>query len=189
MLPIEQIEKAKEVLENKGVILYPTDTVWGLGCKFDCPTAYQRLLEIKRRDQQQTFILIVESIGKLKEYVNDIHPRIETLLFYHDRPLTLIYRDHHGIPPHCLAPDGSVAIRVVNDPMCRELTRRLGCPITSTSANIKGQPTPQHFGEIQSDVLSQVDFVFDYKRTKNYTGSPSVIASFDKKGELVFHRE
>ncbi len=189
MLPIDQIEKAVEVLNNEGIVLYPTDTVWGLGCKFDHIEAYQRLQKMKNRDQHQAFILLVGSIEQLKEYVNYVHPRIETLLHFHERPLTIIYNDHRNIPDHCLAPDGSVAIRIVKDPFCRALTNQLGCPITSTSSNVKGKPTPVHFGEIQSDILSAVDFIFDYRRSKSYTGLPSVIAAFNKKGDLVFHRQ
>lgn len=189
MLPIEEISKATVALNNDGVILYPTDTVWGLGCRFDSETGYNKLRTIKGRPSDQTFILIVGSVDQLKKYVTYIHPRIETLLIYHQRPLTLIYDHHQGIPDYCLAPDGSVAIRIVQDPMCQQLVEQLDCPITSTSANFKGEPTPLHFGEIQSNILSASDFVFDYKRSKSFTGTPSAIARFTKKGELEFVRE
>ena len=189
MLPLEQIEKALEVLENDGIILYPTDTVWGLGCKFDSTVGYNKLRKIKNRSEDQSFILLVSSIEQLKEYVTYIHPRIETLLHYHERPLTLVYHQHQNVPDQCVAPDGSVAIRIAKDAFCQALTKKLQTPITSTSANVKGQDTPKHFGEIQSDILSQADFVFDYHRSRNYLGVPSVIAEFNKKGDLVFHRE
>ena len=189
MLPIDQIENAVELLNQDAVILYPTDTVWGLGCAFDGVKGYEKLRLIKDRDPKQSFILLVSSLDQLKEYVTYIHPRIETLLDYHKRPLTLIYDQHQNIPAHCLAPDGSVAIRIASDKFCQTLTRKLGKPITSTSANIKGQPTPQHFGEIQSDIFSGADYVFDYRRSKNFSGNPSVVAGFNKKGDLVFHRE
>ncbi len=189
MLPKDQILTAVDHLREDGVILYPTDTVWGIGCKFDSLEAYEKLRKIKNRAPDQAFILIVSSIDQLKDYVTYIHPRVETLLHYHERPLTMIYHRHHNIPDHCLASDGSVAIRIVRDSLCQELTKTLGCPITSTSANSKGEPTPKHFGEIQSDILSRVDFVFDFKRSKSFQGEPSVIAGFNKKGDLEFYRE
>lgn len=189
MLPIEEISKAIGVLNQEGVILYPTDTVWGLGCRFDSQTAYDKLRSMKGREADKTFILLVSSIAQLKEYVTYIHPRIETLLVHHQRPLTLIYHQHQNIPSYCQAPDGSVAIRIAQDPMCQALLDDLGCPITSTSANFKGQPTPKHFGEIQSDIITSTDFVFDYKRAKSFSGTPSVIASFNEKGDLEFIRE
>ena len=188
MLPLDQIDKAVDILINDGVVLYPTDTVWGLGCKFDSHEGYARLRQIKSREADEAFILIVANLDQLKEYVSYVHPRIETLLNYHERPLSMIYYDHKNVPDHCLAKDGSVAIRVVKDRFCQALTEKMGCPITSTSANSKGQETPAHFGEIQSDILSQSDFVFDYKRSKNFAGKPSVIAGFTKKGDLIFHR-
>ncbi len=189
MLPNEQIPLAIRALNENGVILYPTDTVWGLGCRFDSEAGYEKLRQIKQRPENQAFIMLVGSVKQLKEYVSYIHPRIETLLHYHERPLTIVYKRHRNIPKHCLADDGTVAIRVVKDRFCQELTQILGCPITSTSANKKGQPTPAHFGEIQSDILSKADFVFDYKRSKSHKGEPSVIAGFNKKGDLIFFRE
>lgn len=189
MLPFEQIDKAIEVLNNDGLILYPTDTVWGLGCRFDSKEGYHKLRTAKHRPKNQSFILIVSSLEQLKEYVTYIHPRIETLLHYHERPLTLVYRQHRNIPAHCLAKDGSIAIRIARDAFCQQLTKKLGAPITSTSPNLKGQLTPKHFGEIQSDILSCADFVFDYRRSKNFSGQPSVIAEFNQKGDLMFHRE
>jgi len=189
MLPKDQISDAIRTLTSGGVILYPTDTVWGLGCKFDEKEAYTKLRGLKNRPENQSFILIVSSIEQLKKYINYIHPRVETLLTMHQRPLTIVYKDPKNIPAHCLAEDGSIAIRVVSDPFCQALTKALGCPISSTSANAHGEPTPTHFGEIRSDIISNADYVFDYRRSKANHGEPSVIAEFNKKGDLIFIRE
>lgn len=169
-------------------MLYPTDTIWGLGCSMKSESACQKISTLKKRPSGQSFILLVSDIDHLKQYVT-IHPRIETLLSYLERPLTIVYEKHHGIPAHCVAPDGSIAIRVVQDEFCQTLIKTLGYPITSTSANLHGTTSPKHFGEISSEVITGCDFVFNYRRHHEFTGEPSPIASFDKKGRLHFIRE
>ena len=189
MLPVDQIERASEVILDGGLILYPADTIWGLGCNVFDEQAYDRLFELKERRSRNPFILLVSDLDQLKEFVINIHPRIETLLHYLKRSLTLIYPEVQGLPDYCKGKDGSAAIRIVQDELCRELIRSVGVPITSTSPNKEGETTPSHFGEINSDILSGVDFVFNYKRSRNFTGSPSVIAKYNAKGELLFLRE
>jgi L-threonylcarbamoyladenylate synthase len=189
MLPLDQISHASQVISSGGIVLYPADTIWGLGCNALDQSAYEKLTVLKDRKSGNPFILLVSDLSQLKNYVEDIHPRIETLLHFLKRSLTLIYPNPKNLPEHCLGKDGSVAIRIVQDEFCQQLIKTTGVPITSTSPNKEGENTPAHFGEINSDILSGVDFVFDYKRSRSFLGKPSVIAKFNRKGELLFIRE
>ena len=188
MLLDEQINKASKELKLGKIILLPTDTIWGISCDAFNKSAYEHLSKLKVRPMDHAFILLVASIKDLKKYV-EIHPRVETLLTLHHKPLTIIYENHRNLPDHCIATDGTVAIRVANEPLCQQVIEKLGRPITTTSANIHGDTTPLHFGEIPSDIITGVDFVFNLKRSKEFSGLPSVIARPNKKGGLEFVRE
>ena len=186
----DELLKAAETLKRGGIILYPTDTIWGLGCDPQNESAMDSLFKLKERPVGQALLLLVNSMEMLKNYVSDIHPRIETLLSHHTRPLTIIYPKAKDLPDYALGQDGSVAIRVVKDGICADLIRRFGGAITSTSANKHGESTPKHFGEIKSDIISGVDQVIgvDEEDSSNRR-EPSVIARYNEKGELDFIRE
>ena len=184
----DDLNEIVQLLNNGSVILYPTDTIWGIGCDATNSEAIERIYTLKRRPKEKSFILLVDDIPMLKDYVQSIHPRIETLLSFHDKPLTVIYKKGKNLPENVLGPKGSIAIRVVKDAFCREIIEKLGKPLVSTSANISGDPHPKHFGEIRSDILSGVDYIAQHRRDDREDVEPSVIVKYGPKGDLEFIR-
>lgn len=178
-----------DTLKKGGTILYPTDTTWSIGCDATDETAVERIFELKNRDRSRPFTLLVSSIEMLKNYVAFLHPRIETLLVYHERPLTIIYEKSINLPTNVTGPGNSVGIRIPKDDFCRQLIERYGKPIVSTGANISNKPFPSHFGEISSAVIIGVDYVVKYRQLDKEMGVPSVVARLGENGELEFLRE
>lgn len=185
----DDISEIVAMLKRGMVICYPTDTIWGIGCDVFQEEAVARIGEIKGRPSEKGYILLVSSIEMLKRYVPKVHPRLETLLSFHQRPLTVIYDRSVGLPASVKAPDGSVAIRVVLDEFCQELIETLNCPLVSTSANQSGEPFPATFGGISSEILKSVDYVVKHRQDDKTPGEPSAIAKLDRHLELDFLRE
>ncbi len=177
-----------ETLEKGGIILYPTDTIWGIGCDATNAKAIDRIFSLKKRDRSKPFILLVSSIEMLKKHVAFVHPRVETLLLYHERPLTIIYDKAINLPENAVGPGGSVGIRILKDDFCKQLIERLGKPIVSSSANISDEPFPNHFGEISSAVIVGADYVVKHRQLDKEMGAPSVVARMGEDGELEFLR-
>jgi L-threonylcarbamoyladenylate synthase len=189
MFENEKFDEILAVLQRGGVILFPTDTIWGIGCDATNADAVQRVVDIKTRPPEKGFVSLTDSIEMVKRHTAAVHPRIQTLLGYHTRPLTVIYEKGVGMASNALAPDGSVALRITQDAFCRELISQFGKPIVATSANISGAPFPAHFGEISSDILEQVDMVVRVKQDNKERGEPSVIVRLNADEELDFLRE
>ena len=171
---IELENAANAVLHNK-VILYPTDTIWGIGGHALNEEVYEKINQIKRRPVEKSFILLVNGIEMLNEYVSDIHPRIETLLELYEKPLTLIYSKFKNLPVKVF-PYGTVAIRLCKDPFCQELIKRIA------------MPSPKCFGEISEQIKTQVDYIVNYRTEERTKGTSSQIARFNDEGELSFLR-
>jgi L-threonylcarbamoyladenylate synthase len=189
MFENEKFEEILNVLRQGGTILLPTDTVWGIGCDATNHEAVEKVNTIKERPSGKGYVLLVDSIDMLKNHVMHVHPRIETLLGYHERPLTIIYDEGVGLASNVLGKDGSVAIRVVKDAFCRELILQFGKPIVATSANVNKEAMPTNYGEISSDILEKVDFVVKLKQDSKEHGEPSIIARLNEFEELDFIRE
>ena len=189
MFENEKFEEILNVLRHGNTILFPTDTIWGIGCDATNPQAVEKINAIKGRPSDKGYVLLVDSLEMLKKHVLHVHPRIETLLGYHNRPLTIIYDDGLGLAENVLAKDGSVGIRIVKDAFCRELINQFGKPIVATSANVSGLSFPTHYGEISSDVLEKVDFVVKFRQDSKERGEPSIIARLNEFEELDFIRE
>lgn len=189
MFENEKFDEILTVIRKGGVILYPTDTIWGIGCDATNEKAVDKVIDIKGRRSDKGLVVLVDSIEMLKKYAKHVHPRIETLISFHERPLTVVYDEGKGVTKNVMATDGSIAIRVVQDPFCKELIRQLDKPLVSTSANISGKPFPAHFGEITSDIFEKVDFVVKYKQDSKEQGEPSVIVRLNEQEELDFIRE
>lgn len=187
MLFCDEIASVINTLKQGGTIIYPTDTIWGIGCDPFNEAAVGNLFYLKKRPRSKPLLLLVDSIKMLKQYVN-IHPRVETLLVYHKQPLTLIYKADKRIPEHLTTEIRTIGIRVVLDDFCKEVIKTFGSPITSTSANFSGSPFPTSFQDIDSRFLQIADYVVKYKQQERSNGKPSVIASFDSEGELSFFR-
>ncbi|MCB9285030.1 MAG: Sua5/YciO/YrdC/YwlC family protein [Lewinellaceae bacterium] len=189
MLSYPEVQDLHKTLQSGGLILFPSDTVWAIGCDATQPGAIRRLNALKNRKPGDPFILLVDSIDMLKKYVRHVHPRIETLLYFHNRPLTVVYEEPENLPSEVLAADGTVAIRVVQDEFCRSFIQALGRPIVATTAHREPGRVPGHFGEIQSDILEGVDWVAKYRQKERHFEGLSVIARLDAQEELEFLRD
>lgn len=184
----EEARHVIELLKEGKIILYPTDTIWGIGCLTSFPESVDRIFSIKKRPRSKAMILLVDSIPMLKKYIVSIHPRVETLMGYHTRPLTVIYPRAKNLDASIVAEDGSIAIRVCEDPFCKMLIEGVQMPLISSSANIADQMPPSTFGEISSEIISAVDYVVRYRQNDMIPGEPSVIVKYEPDGELVFVR-
>lgn len=185
----DNIDDIQAILQDDGIIIHPTDTVWGLACSAESRVGIERMYKIKKQERHQKFILLVSSIDMLKEYVDSLHPRIETLLFHHRQALTLIHPKPKNVLDILIAEDNTIAIRVTRHAYTQQIINRLACPIVSTTANVKDQPAPQNFSDIDPILKEHVDYVALEERTFNNTNLLSVIARYNEEGELDFIRE
>lgn len=187
---MEEMEKiisdAVEVLRNGGTILYPTDTVWGLGCDATNPDAVSEIYRIKRRSDSKALVLLASDMDMVARYVREIPEIAIQLVEVNDRPMTIIYpgaiaaeagapADRHMLARNTVAEDGSVGIRIPHMEFCIKLVRRLGRPLVSTSANISGEPAPGNFSEIADAVRKSVDYIVDSSLESGATGQSSSI--------------
>ncbi len=183
------IENSYKTLRSGGVLLYPTDTIWGIGADIRIQAANTQVFNIKERDLSNPLIYLVSSVEMLKNYTVDLHPRIETLLFYHNRPLTLIHKANKEVPDWAKSDDSTIAFRVTSDAFCRRVIEKLGRPISSTSANISGEKVPSNYAEISEKIITRVDGIANPYPNKKGKVNPSVIAKYDEEGQLIVLRE
>ncbi len=183
------LEPIVNTLENGGLILFPTDTIWGIGCDATNPEAVAKLRQLRELPPEIPLTLLSYSMEQLKFYVNFVHPRVETLLQFHNRPLTIIYDQAQNLPEAAAASDGSVAFRIPKDTFCHELLEEFGRPIVATAACIGNIPHPNHFGEISSAVIEGIDLVVRYRQMDKNMAEPSVVARIGEDEELIFIRE
>ncbi len=177
-------------LVNAGKTLcFPTDTVWALGCDATNEAAVAAVRQIKQLPEGEGLVVLVDSIAMLKKFVEELPPRIETLLALHQKPFSLAYANPVGIAPNVAAADGSVAIRIVQDPFCQQLIQLAGVPLVATIAALHGEPVPQNFGGVSSDVLAGADYVVKHRQDDKRTFEPSPMARLDQYQELDFFRE
>lgn len=185
----DDISEIARLLEAGGLICYPTDTIWAIGCDATNETAIARLSALKELPPGTGYVILVNNIEMLKQYAPKIHPRVETLLAYHQRPLTMIYEKPAGLPAGVKHANGTAAIRVATDEFCRELIEAFGKPIVGTAACKHGKPWPPTFGGISSEILGGVDYVVKYRQDDKEPHEPSAIARLDRHKELEFIRE
>lgn len=179
----EEIRKAVDVLRRGGIILYPTDTVWGIGCDATNSVAVRRIYELKRRADHKAMIVLVDSLSKLERHADGIPEVAYDLIEASERPLTIVYDRGIGLAPELLGPDGSVGIRLTREAFSAGLCRALGHPLVSTSANISGQKAARCFSEISEEVTGGVDFIADYRRDEAAgTSRPSCVMRLGESG-------
>src|SRR5690606_10558065 len=146
------INQALNILRDGGLMLYPTDTIWGIGCDATNPAAVDRVFQLKGRDQAKSLIILLDNDNKLQSYVQEVPEVAYQLIEYAERPLTIIYSGAKNLAPNLLAADGSVGIRIVQHPFCSALLQRFRKPIVSTSANLSGRPAPATFTEVDQAI-------------------------------------
>lgn len=171
----EEIQKAVEVLRKGGIILYPTDTVWGIGCDATNQEAVAKVYEIKKREDSKSLVLLASDMDMICRYVKEIPEMAVQLVEVNDKPMTIIYPGAMGLAPNAIAEDGTVGIRIPMMDFCCQLVSRLGRPIVSTSANISGEPTPKKFAEIPQQIKDAVDHIVDPALEAGATGQASSI--------------
>jgi len=183
----KEITNSLEVLKNQKTILYPTDTVWGIGCDATSEVAVSKIYDIKQRSESKSLIILVDGLEMLREYVESISEEVITLLEASKKPTTIIYNNPKNLAKNVIASDNTVAIRIVQNDFCKELIAYLGKPIVSTSANVSGNETPKSFKEIELSILDSVDYVVDLQRNEVCEKS-STILKLGEKGEIIVLR-
>lgn len=171
----EDIKNAVEVLKRGGVILYPTDTIWGIGCDATNAKAVERIYEIKQRADSKALIVLLGNSNDLYRYVDEVPDVAMELLEVSVRPTTIIYDRGINMAKNVTAEDDSIAIRISSDRFCRQLCRALRRPLVSTSANISGQASPATFKKISPEIINAVDYVVEHRRNDSTIASPSII--------------
>lgn len=187
----EDLHEAVRVLREGGVILYPTDTVWGIGCDATNEAAVQRIFEIKHRADSKSMLVLLDGAGKLQGYVERVPDTAWTLLEVSEgqKPMTIIYPKAKNLAHNLLAEDGSVGIRITQEPFSRALCEQLRRPVVSTSANISGEPAAKVFDEIVQEILDAVDYVCMYRRNDKTPHQPSSIVKIDEVEHITIIRQ
>ncbi|MBE0424704.1 MAG: threonylcarbamoyl-AMP synthase [Lutibacter sp.] len=184
----EEINNALAVLRDRKSLLYPTDTVWGIGCDATSEEAVAKVFEIKQRAECKSLVILVDSFEMLQKYIPKVPKSVIELLSKATNPTTIIYENPVGLAKNVVAADNTVAIRMVQHEFCRELIRLFGKPIVSTSANISGRSTPKSFKEIEESILDSVDYVVNLQRDEANEKS-STILKVSEKGEITVLRD
>lgn len=180
--------KALDVLRSGGSILYPTDTIWGLGCDATNTKAVENIYRIKQRVESKSLIVLVSSFEQIRNYVDKVPDVAWDLLKCIENPVTVIYSNAKNLAPNVIAEDGSIGIRIVKEEFCAELIRKLSKPIVSTSANISGEASPVTFSHISKDLINHVDYVVKYKQQVFQQSKPSTIIRLLETGEYIILR-
>lgn len=183
------IKKAIEVLKNGGVILYPTDTIWGIGCDATNPEAVARIYKIKQREDSKSMLVLMENPALLERYVNDVPEIAWDLVEISTTPLTVIYPGAKNLANNLIAEDGSIGIRFTKEEFTTKLLQRFRRPIVSTSANISGQKSPAFFDEISEEIKSQVDYIVEYRQDDINPAQPSSIIKLWPGGRIDIIRK
>lgn len=185
---IEDIKAAIEVLQKGGVIIYPTDTIWGIGCDAANEEAVKRVYEIKKRVDSKSMLVLMENAALLDRYVDEVPEIAFDLIEVTDKPLTIIYDGAKNLAKNLVAEDGSIGIRITTEEFSSALIRRFKRPIVSTSANISGKPSPACFDDIEQEVLDAVDYVVKYRQDDRKKAVPSGIMKLGRSGEIKIIR-
>lgn len=185
----EDLKKAIEVLKQGGIILYPTDTIWGIGCDATNEAAVEKIHAIKQREKDKAMLVLLDNPAKLQTYVQDVPEIAWDLIELTDKPLTIIFNNAKNLAQNLISQDGSIGIRVTSEEFSSELCKRFRKPIVSTSANISGQPAPQNFHEIEPEILELVDYVVEYRQNDMSKSAPSSILKLSYNGTIEIIRK
>lgn len=185
----EDIKAAVDVMRKGGVILYPTDTVWGIGCDATNAEAVARIYKIKQREESKAMICLVDSDNRIQRYVRDVPEVAWDVMTLATKPTTVILDGANGLAPNLIGEDGSIAVRITKEEFSKELCYRMQRPIVSTSANISGEPAAQNYRDISEEILNAVDYVCKSRRNEHKPHQPSSIIRLRKDGEVTIIRK
>ncbi len=180
------MQKALEILKSGGTILYPTDTIWGIGCDATNIDAINKIFEIKKREKTKSMIILVESEKRLQDLV-EVPEMAWEIIDLSEKPVTIVYDNPRGLPKEILAEDGSIGIRLVKDDLCKKLISKLNKPLVSTSANFSGDQSPMKFADINPEIVNLVDYAVEENREKisEYSGSSVIRVWSDGRIKVI----
>jgi L-threonylcarbamoyladenylate synthase len=184
----QEVEEALKVLRSGNVILYPTDTIWGIGCDATNREAIRRIYQIKKREDSKSMIILVADERDVLQYVAAPDLSVFDFIEEQTRPTTIIFGHAVGLPDSLIAEDGSIAIRIARDEFCRHLMKRLRKPIVSTSANISGQASPKFFAEVSEEIKNAVDHIVKWRQDDTSIALPSQIIKWNNDGSYTIIR-
>ena len=184
-----EIARASAILSEGGTILYPTDTIWGIGCDATLPSAVEKAYRIKKRKEPKAMLVLVDSISMLEQYIEEVPGMAMEILSVTNEPLTIIYPGASGLAANLVHEDGSAGIRITSDPFCAGLLKSFRKPIVSTSANISGHKPPGNFTQVEQVILDAVDYTVDWRREDRVKRKPSGILKVGLDGEIAVIRK
>lgn len=182
------IKNCLSALENGGLILYPTDTIWGIGCDATDPVTVEKIFRLKKRPDEKSMIVLLADEKDILQYITQPNPMISDYVKGLAQPTTVIYNGAVGLADNLVPDDGTIAIRVVKDPFCKMLIKQFGKPIVSTSANISGYPPPSVYNDIDMAIRNGVDYVVEHRQDETEPGRPSSIIKWNADGSLTIIR-
>lgn len=188
MLFENDLAECLKVLRSGGIILYPTDTIWGIGCDATNKKAIQRIYQLKQREESKSLIILLADERALMQYIAAPDPAVFDYLDTIQQPTTIIFNGAIGLPDNLVNEDGSIGIRIVKEDFCRHLVKRLGVPLVSTSANISGAPTAATFNEISPEIKAGVDYIVNYRQQENKAAQASKVVKWEDDGRLTVLR-
>jgi L-threonylcarbamoyladenylate synthase len=184
----EDVLKALEVLKKGGIILYPTDTIWGIGCDATSAEAVSKIYKLKQRDDSKSMLVLLDNQNRLQGYVNEVPEVAWELIDVADKPMTIIYPGAKNLAKNLIAEDGSIGIRICKDNFCAELISRFKKPLVSTSANISGANAPANFSEINDLIKDSVDYIVSWRQKETKQNTSSSIIKLGTSGEIQIIR-
>jgi len=184
----EEVAKALKIIQDGGIILYPTDTIWGIGCDATNTEAIKKIFALKQRDEAKSMIILLDTENKLESYVQEVPSIAYDLIEYAENPLTLVMSGAKNVSPALINADGTIGIRVAKHAFCQQLIQRLRKPLVSTSANISGKASPQTFDEIDQEIIDGVDYVVNLEQHNTEKKKPSTIMRLGPDGQFEFIR-
>lgn len=186
---LDDLKKALNILTTGGLILYPTDTIWGIGCDATNEKAVDKIYALKKRKDEKSMIILIDSESELSKYVYQIPEIALNLIRTADKPLTIIYPGAQNIARNLVAKDGSIGIRIVRDTFCNTLISKFGRPVVSTSANISGSTWPANYNDINNHIIQSVDYVVKWRQQESAQDRPSGIIKLELNGKVKVIRE
>ena len=185
----DEVKKAFEVLKDGGLILYPTDTIWGIGCDATTADAVEKVFKLKGRSAEKSLIILLDSDSKLQSYIKEVPEIAYDLIEFAENPLTIVYSGAKNLAPNSIAADGSIGIRIVKHEFCTQLLQLFRKPIISTSANLSGESSPLGFFDISPAIKEGVDYVINWNQNAVSNTKPSTIIKLEPGGKFSFIRK